>query len=563
MLLPRSTRRSRARWGGRLATIAITVSALATACGDDDSQTTGGTGADGPNGPLVVTPAPGGMRRLTTAQMVNGLEDVLGPGPAQLIPAARDPQLRGFEGIWAAEIAFNANEVSGLESKLTEIVDAALAQPGTLASIAPCVSAPTESCFTDVAAKVGRLAWRRSLAADEVQRLTGIAQAGKTWAEGQGLDGPKTGLRYELLAIFQSPNFLYIAEIGEADAESGHRKLTQVELASRMSYFLTNRAPDMTLLDAAENGGLATADAVRGQATRLIQSQAARVAMRRFFNELYLIRDLANTEKDPALFPEYSTALAGKLQEQMLLFIEDIIWTRNGDARDLFDSPDMFVDATLAAFYSVNAPSSGFAKITTPPDQKRAGILGHAAYLARFAHPGMTSPTRRGRFIQERLMCRPMDPPPPGQNIDLPDEVPGVPMTMRQKLTQHIAGGGNCSGCHGLMDPLGFALENFDAVGKYRADDRGLPLDTTGITHDLGSFDGPLQLGKAIRESEDATTCIVRNFLRSGLAHVETAGEEDAVLALEKTFAERGYKIQDLLVEFTVSPAFQLVGEPK
>lgn len=160
-------------------------------------------------------------------------------------------------------------------------------------------------------------------------------------------------------------------------------------------------------------------------------------------------------------------------------------------------------------------------------------------------------------------MCRPMDPPPPGQSTDLPEEMPGVPMTMRQKLAQHVAAGGNCAGCHGLMDPLGFSLENFDAIGKYRDTDRGLYLDTSGETHDLGKFTNAAELGKAIRTSEDASTCIVRNFLRSGLAHVETAGEEDAVLALEKTFAERGYRIQDLLVEFTLSPAFQLVGEPK
>lgn len=525
-------------------------------CGGDD--TTLFPPDPPPPDTMDILPAPGGVRRLTGSQITNSVTDLLGVQAAAAIELPTDPQLHGFESIAAAELTVTSTEVANFEATFTDAIDASLADLGTVAAIAPCVSNPTDACYAEVAEKFGRMAWRRALDNDELGRLSGIGAAGKTWANGDF----DQGLKYELMAIMQSPNFLYIVEVGDADEASGHRRLNQYELASRMSFFLLNRTPDGPLLDAADGSALGTDEGIRAQALRLLAKPEAVTALDRYYGELYFIRDLSDVQKDATLYPEYTTLLATSMQESAYQFLRDIVWTRNADAREVFTSTDVFIDSTTAPIYGLTGPTQGWARATLGPDQKRAGMIGQIPFLTRFAHPGLTSPTRRGRFIQEKLLCNEIPPPPPGQNTNIPEEPPGMPMTMKQKLTQHETDE-KCAGCHVQMDPLGFGLENYDAIGRFRADDRGLPLDTTGSVDNLGSFASSADIGGLLHDNSDAAECMVRNFIRGSMGHLDTNGEHEAVLALDKAFADGGYSTKGIMAELCVSPAFRLVDEPK
>lgn len=525
----------------------------------------GGGGEDGKVDPIIpppaemqVAPAPGGLRRLTGTQIINSVSDLLGPSAASQLSLPDTPQLHGFESIAAAELTTTSNEVANFEFTFTSALDAALADLSTVSGIAPCVATPSDACYAEVAEQFGRRAWRRPLDADEIGRLTNLGNAGRAWASGDF----DQGLKYELLGILQSPNFLYMVEIGELDPKTGQRNLTGWELATRMSFFLVHRTPDAALLDAAEKGDLATDDGIRAAANRLLDEPEAQAALDRYFGELFYLRDLPDVQKDPTTFPEYDDALAASMEEGTLRFLRDLVWTRNADARELFTSPDVFIDAKSAPIYGQASPATGWAKVTLPPDQKRAGLLGQIGYLARFAHPSLTSPTRRGRFVQERLLCNEIPPPPPGQNTSIPEEPPGQPMTMKQKLVQHETDP-KCASCHLDMDPIGFALENYDGIGRFRADDRGLPLDTTGTVGNIGSFASAQDLGALLHDNPAATTCMIKNFIRGSMGHLESKGESEAVTALDKSFATSGYSMKSLMAELCTSPIFRRVGDPK
>lgn len=513
---------------------------------------------DPPEDKFEIQPAAGGVRRLTSTQIRNTISDLLGQQAAAALTLPVDQQLHGFQSIEATENAFTPTSISTFESTFTIAIDTALnGNLANLAKLAPCVTAVNDACYTDVAKKFGRVAWRRPVTDEEAAVLVGIAQQGKAW-QGKAMDGVK----YELMTILQSSNFLYIQEVGEPETEFGFRKLTPSELASRMSFFILDRGPDTFILDAAEQGKLATDDQILAEAKRLLAKPEAQAAWDRYVGEVYFISDLSNVAKDPVLYPNFTASMSASMQQGMFQFVRDIVWTRNADAHELFTSADYFVDTNLAPLYGVTMPGSGFQKMTIPASQKRAGMIGNAGFLARFAHADTTSPTRRGRFIQERLLCHDIPPPPPGQNTDIPLEPPGQPQTMKQRLVKHKEDP-KCAQCHDQMDPLGFALENFDGIGAFRADDRGLPLDTTGEVDGIGSFASAVDIGKLLSTNDEAMYCIVKNFIRESMGHVEIKGENDAIDALFDEFEKSKFSIQSLMAQVCISPAFKLVDEPK
>lgn len=538
---------------GLLLTLGILgIAAGASACSDDAPSDGGEGGTGGGGASFELQPAPGGARRLTTSQMRYSLEYLLGPEAAYSFEVWTDAQLKGFESIAAAELAIGANDVSTLENEVIVSVERSLDDVSYIARFAPCVeTSPTAACYEEVATQFGRVAWRRPVEAEEKARLVAIANLAQAWGAGDF----DVGLKYQLMAIFQSPSFVYMSETGEG--EGADRPLTQYELASRLSFFLVHRTPDLELLDAAESGDLADDESIRAQARRMLVMPEARRSLDRFFSELYLIRDITGLSKDATLYPTWSSSLAESMQDEMLRFLQDVAWTRDADAREIFTSQTTFVDATLAAFYGIASPGPGWNEVTLPSEQGRFGLLGKAGFLARFADAKRTSPTRRGRFYREKILCREIPPPPPGVATVLPD-VSG-PMTMRDRLKPHTTDA-NCAGCHYLTDPIGLAYEHFDTLGAFRETDDGLEIITADKSGDL-EFEGPQDLANLAAES--AASCLVKSFWRQSMGHTETEGEADAVAALELAFADEGYSLQSLMVELTVSEAFKRVGEPK
>ncbi len=554
--------------------IALTLGALSIAScsgADDDNlglsssgDPTGGMSSSSgnvnppPDEPLV--PAPGGLRRLLSRQYTNSVREIFGDAAALASNPPPDSALRGFDNIGAAELALPEAAVEAYEASARAIAKAFIADTPSLDSLLPCMpTGPGDAvCYDMFVRAAGRLAWRRALDDHETDLLVNIALA--AGAQYQSFD---IGLSYAISGLLQSPYFLYAVEVGDPDpAEPEYRKLNGLEIATRMSFFLTDTTPSAALLDKAETGGLASENDIRAAALELIAKPQARGSLANFFAEIYRLRELETLEKDPSLFPKFTASLPPAMRQEVLELVNDVVWTRNSDMHELFTANYAFVNAELADLYGVAPPASGFQKTQLPAEQKRAGFLGSAAFLARFAHPGLTSPTRRGTFIQTMLFCTEIPPPPPGVNTTFPADDPNQPKTMKQKLEAHM-NDPNCAGCHKLIDPIGFALENYDPIGAFRTTDKGMPIDPSGSVEGIGAFASAADLSGILAQDPRGAQCMIKNLFRHSMGHVETKGERPAITGLEETFTQSGFRIQDLLVNIVLSPAFQRTNEPK
>ena len=511
--------------------------------------------------PVVqVQPVETSMRRLLKRQYVSSIRTLFGTQVAAVASPPDDAAVDGFDAIGARQLSLSDSAVSAYETSARGVAEAAMKNTARIQDLLGCApTSPTDAaCHESFVSRFGRLAFRRPLNAAELQRYVVISQTAA-----HDLNDFYAGLQHVISAFLQSPNFLYMVEAGEP-LDPGRLALTDDELLTRMSFFLLDTTPDEVLLDLVEAEGLNSDEQIRFVASAMLERHDARTALASFFSELYRLRDLDHIPKDPKVFPAFSPALAEAMRQETLRLIEDVVWDRNVDFREMFTADYTFANAELAAFYGINGPpGEGFERVNLPAGQGRAGALGHAGVLARFAHATVTSPTLRGKFVREKLLCEPIPPPPPDVITALPEEVPGSePKTMKEKLIQHQQDP-QCAYCHKLMDNIGLAFERFDAVGAFRTVDNGLAIDTTTQTEDLGAFSSPEELGKVLRGNPKVAMCLVKNLYRNALGHVETKGEIDAVNKIAFKFADAGFRVQDLLIEMVASPAFRIVGVPQ
>jgi hypothetical protein len=290
--------------------------------GDGTVDDTAGTDTEGPIDADVI-PAPGGMRRLTPTQYVKSVEIMLGTAAAEAANPPPLPQLGKFDSETAVAEPLTPVDIELYESSSMAIGNAVRDDPSALALVVPCVTAGQDAaCYETVARDLGRFAWRRPLVDEEVTNLTGIAAAAQEWGSGDFL----TGLKYEVSAILQSPNFLYVAEVGQPTGEADIRELDQYELATRLSFFLLGHTPDLALLDLADGSDLSSDDDIRALALELLERPAARDRLAEFYDELYRLRDLENKGKDAVLFPLFSSDLATAMRQETLLLIQNVVF---------------------------------------------------------------------------------------------------------------------------------------------------------------------------------------------------------------------------------------------
>lgn len=498
------------------------------------------------------------MRRLLARQYVNAVSALVGPDAATLAKAPADIAAQGFDAIGAATLTPSDSAFNAYEQSARLVADRVVSDVTKLPALLGCTpSGPADAaCYETFVKKFGRRAFRRTLTPEEVTRYVNVAMvtAGR-------YKNANAGIAYTIMAFLQSPNFLYQVEVGEVDPDDGSRKrLTGTEVATRMSFFLTDRPPDDALLDMAEGGKLKTKEEIRAAALQLVEREEAKAALDAFYTERFKLRQLDSLAKDTQVFPNYKPELAAAMKQESLLLLRDVVWNTNGDYRQIFTAPYAYVNSDLAALYGT-APvtTSGFEKRDLPPN--RRGVFGQAAFLAIESHPGTTSPTRRGRFVSERMLCTEIPPPPPNVVTELPDPTPGMPQTMRQRLAVHNENP-TCASCHVRMDGIGLALENFDALGQFRTTDQGLPLDVSGEVYGVAKFDGLEGLSKLVTEQASLNTCWVRSLYRHATGHYEAEADEHALQDVDGKFEDSQYRLKQLLVEIVVSDAFRFVDNP-
>lgn len=495
--------------------------------------------------PGQVEPGELPLQRITRAQYNFLVEDLLGvtSRPADTFPA--EEEVLGFDNI---AVALQPSAL--LTEKLLEAAER-VSNEADLAALLPCpLDTPQQdSCAADFIQAMGARAFRRPLAADEADRLRDVYLEGKTRHDFA------TGIRWTIQALLQSPYFLYRVEVGDPKVAGTIAPLSGLERASRLSFLLWMSAPDEALLEAANDGTLATAAGVEAQARRMLADPKARRSVAHFHDKWLGLSALHQTTKDPATYPSFSS-LKPLFEEETERFLDYVFWESDGSAARLFDTEVTFVNETLATFYGLSGVT-GAAFVEAPRPERRAGLLTQGHFLASHAKPNASSPVHRGVFVREKLLCDPLPPPP--------DDVPAVPepdpsLTTRERFAVHSSDAA-CSGCHSLIDPIGFGFEGFDGLGAYRAEESGKPVDETGTLEGAGEavdgdYVGAAALSAKLARSPVVMTCIATQWFRYGYGRLEQEGDACNQERILRTFEKTGYNLRELLVALTQTDAF-------
>jgi len=503
----------------------------------------------------TVTHTP--LRRLTRFEYGNTVKYLLNvdPSPANDLPP--DEVTDGFDN--------NAGvlTVSSLHADKYVLVSEALAKAAVknLATLTNCdvASQGEDACALQFAKSFGRRAFRRPTSDLDQQNLLAAYAAGRS-------DGSYSeGIEVMIRAALQSPDFLYRLETTTPDATAGMVPLSQFELATRLAYLTWSAGPDDALLDAAERGELGTKEQIAAKARAMLNDPKARVALSNFYAQWMGTNRLDIITKSTALFPAYSSDVHDGMAREMPAFVQYVLWSGDHKLSTLLLSPAAFVTPALASIYGVNAPAGATASnpglVMLPDAQGRAGILTQAGFLTVQAHPDQTSPVLRGKFIRSKLLCQPPPPPPADVDISPPEVEQGG--TARERFSAHLQAGSSCNGCHQLMDPIGLAFENFDAVGQYRTLDNGKAVDASGqivAASDPslgGNFTGVRELATKLAGSEQVRDCLATQWFRFSAGRDE--GELDAcsLATLQDTFSSSGGDLVELIVGATQTDAFR------
>jgi hypothetical protein len=503
--------------------------------------------------PPAFAPAPGLLRRLTRNQFRNAVKDVFGYD-VNVNDLDADSFTANFASIGAATVVTSDRGVEQYSTAIENAVNAVFADSTKRAQFIGCT--PTgqsnDTCVRGFIQKLGLRAWRRPLATAELDRFVALAASASTT-----LGSATEGARWATVALFTSPSFLYRPELGAASG-NGALRLTGYELASRLSFLIWNSLPDQTLMDQAANGMLGTADGLRTAATRMLDASAGRESVGGFAEEYMRLDRIATQAKDPALFAEYGTSLQAAMVRDIRDTWASLAFDDQASFYDLFTTLKVVVNADLARVYGIDATgltATTFQTRSLPAGGTRSGVLTKAGLLSEFANQQSGSPTLRGKFIRESLMCLTIPPPPAGVNTAVVDQPTDVPMTKRQRLELVHQTSDGCKTCHALMDPLGFPLENFDAIGKYRTTDNGLPVDPSG------SFDGvPVDdangLGVAASQSVTVAQCLVRKYYAYAVGHEERDVDGSALNTVATAFKASGFRMRDLILAVVTHDAF-------
>jgi hypothetical protein len=315
--------------------------------------------------------------------------------------------------------------------------------------------------------------------------------------------------------------------------------------------------PDATLAAAAASGSLSQPAELEAQARRLLTSPRAHEAVAVFHGQWLRFEKMATLSKSPALFPAFDEATAAALRASTERFVEAAFWEqRTLDA--FFTSPTVYANASLSPLLGVAASGSELSPVQGPAGQ-RAGILTQPGLLAGFAHETVGSPVLRGVFVLDRLLCAEPPPPPPDVPPPPTSDQAGPATTTRQKFEQHLTNAA-CQACHRTIDGIGFGFENYDAVGAYRTEENGLPVDASGEllgTLDVdGPFQGAVELGRRLATSKQAQACVTRHWYRYAFGLADGDVNTCALLPVVRDFQASGLDLQELVVALVTSSSF-------
>ncbi len=493
------------------------------------------------------------LRLLTRAEYDLTVRDLLGATGSPASDFPREPLSHALDN------DATVNQVTS--SHVSAYLDAAefLAKDTIVnrrSKIIPCTTAD-QSCGERFIATAGLHAFRRPLNAEERANLNSLFTALNAT---EGFDG---AIEVTLQTMLQSPQFLYRDEQALGPVPQAVVTLGGYELASRLSYFLWGTMPDEQLLEAAANGSLDTPAGLRTQAQRMLADAKSMDGLMRFFSLWLYLDGVEHTEKNTAVYPQYSPALAKAWRRSLELFVQDVL-THEGTLTALLSSNVMYANDTMS-MYGPSAPSSAFVRNEMTGVQRK-GLLTQPGFLAFKAMPDGSSPVRRGIFVLDKLMCEPPPPPPAGVAIIPP--VPSTTTTTRERFAAHGSAQG-CSGCHQFIDTVGFTFEHYDGLGLWRDTENGQPIDATGgvkISRDtqvIGDVDGAIELSAKLATSRNVHDCVAKEFYRFALGRALNQADNCTATKIEERFMSSGGSFKELMLAIVESEAFRSNANPE
>jgi hypothetical protein len=507
--------------------------------------------------------------RLTPMQYQNTIHEIFGANiqvPSNSVdPGFRD---RGLLALGTRKLALSAAELERYELLAQRIAAEVVIDPRNRATLVPCKpkseTAPDNDCVRQFVTRVGPLLFRRPLTDSETSSYVATASA----ATGT-LKNFYAGLKTALAKMLVSPEFLFRIERTEPDpSDPAKLRLDAYSRATRLSFFLWDSSPDSELLAAAQSGKLLSTAGLSQQVERLLASPRMEEGVRAFFSDMFAFDAFATLSIDSNLFPRFTKNVEDDAREQTLRTIVDHLLNKNADYRDLMVTRDTFLTPSLAAIYGVPLArpqhemggAIPWIRYQFPEGDPHVGLLTQVSFLSLHSHPGSSSPTLRGKALRENFMCQPIQPPPANVDFSILSDTETY-KTARDRMTQHRRNP-TCAGCHRLMDPMGLALENFDAAGVYRTTENGVPIDASGDLNNQ-KFSTPAQLEAVLRDTPQITSCVVNRAYSYGNQRVPTAAERTWLTALETELTQDGVKWRALMRRIALNPDFYTNPAPE
>ena len=480
------------------------------------------------------------LRRLTHSQYNQTVAELLGD---QTQPARQFP---GEDFVQGFTNSAESQSISPLLVEAYAHAAARLARNAARSGKLPTCKTP--ACVLGFVRTFGKAAFRRPLMNEEVARFAKLADP-QLIAE----------------AMLQSPDFLFRSEPGAYGA------------ASRLSYLLWNTLPDRELTRLADAGALHDARQIEAAARRMLADPRAHLALDEFAGQWLRFDRVRNAIRERRLFPEFNAELAAAMTEETSRLFQHLVWN-NQDFREFFQADYTFVNSSLAQLYGLAAPEREFSLVKFSPGTRRAGVLGQASFLTMTSKPEETSPTERGLFVREHFLCQIVPPPPPGVSTTLPTLMEERPMSNRERLSVHLSNP-SCAACHRLVDPIGFGLEQYDAIGRFREKQVALvypqvnkskkntrsegvqvqiPVDTTASIVGLANsdFTNAAEAGRILAGNPVCQRCVVKQYFRYAMNRPESAADQPAIDVIFDRFRRSGFKFQELMLGVVTSDRF-------
>jgi len=475
--------------------------------------------------------------------------------PPNLPPNVVEDIRKRFEARQKEVAPVNDVRISGLEisGPFAQVTEPSIESKKRIYSCGHLDGKHTSACAHKIVEGLARRAYRRPVTQEEINQLVGLVST----AQKEG-DSFEEGICLSLQAMLISPHFLFRIESDQSAAKSEDaHPLTQHELATRLSYFLWSSMPDDELFKLADEGSLSKPEVLAAQVQRMLKGEKSRAFVENFAGQWLELRKLDSVKPDRKRFPEFDEYLRISMRKETEAFFDDIV-RHDRNILDFIDGNYTFINERMARFYKIpDVAGPEFRRVALTSDTKRGGVLTQASVLTVSSYATRTSPVLRGKWILENFLGAPPPPPPPDvRNLD--EAAVGSSASLRQQLEQHRKNA-TCASCHSRMDPLGFGLENFDAIGAWRVQDGKFPIDATGSLPDGRSFNGPNDLKVIIKSDADAfTTSLTEKLLTYGLGRGLERYDKPAVKQIAERVAKDNYRFSSLVLEIVRSFPFQM-----